>query len=394
MHPQRAQPPLESPGLPDQRVDGLPGLRRLHPVRERLPLRDPAGAGLQHLLRREVAPGPRGVDDRGRAVRPVAAGAWIRTLLRLPGRRHPPVLPRTGARQFADRTRDHTRAGLPPDPRPGGEGHRDDRRRQAGRAEQAVLPVLRTRCDAFTPPRAQGVGRPLRRQVRHRLGGLPPRGVRATEATRAGTPDGRTLRARSRCRGLGDAVGRRTTPLLADDGGVRRIPRAHRPLHRRTRAVPQRPWRVRQHGDHADLRQRFQRGGRARPGRSTRSGSSTTSPTPSRKGWPASTRSAARRCSTISPGAGRMRATPRSGAGSGRPTGAARPIRSSSPGRAASPRAANCARTTPTSSTWCRRCSTPCTSIRRRPSPASPSHRSKGSASRTPSTTMPRPQSI
>ena len=68
VHPQRAQPPLESPGLPHQRVDGLPGLRRLHPVRERLPLRNPSGTGLQHLLRRQVAPGPRGVDDRGRPV--------------------------------------------------------------------------------------------------------------------------------------------------------------------------------------------------------------------------------------------------------------------------------------------------------------------------------------
>ena len=105
--------------------------------------------------------------------------------------------------------------------------------------------------------------------------------------------------------------------------------------------------------------------------------------------WPASMKSAARRCSTISPGAGRMRATPRSGAGSGRPTGAGRPIRSSSPGHAGSSPGASCARSTPTSSTWCRRCWRLSTSMRRRPSPESRSHRSRGSASRTPSTTTP-----
>ena len=204
LHPQRAQPSLQPPGVPDQWVDGLPRLRWIYPVRERIPLRDPARTGLQHLLRREVAPGPRGDDDRGWTLRPLAAGAWIRALLRLFGRRYPPVLPRAGARQFADRTRDHARAGLPPDPRPGGEGDGDDRRRQAGRAEQAVLPVLRTGCDAFAPPRAQGVGRSLRRQVRQRLGGLPPRGVRPAEAAGPDSAGIRALRARPRRCGLGD----------------------------------------------------------------------------------------------------------------------------------------------------------------------------------------------
>ena len=46
-------------------------------------------------------------------------------------------------------------------------------------------------------------------------------------------------------------------------------------------------------------------------------------PDRSRKAWRASTKSAARSSSTTSPGAGRMPATPRSGAGSARPTAAA-----------------------------------------------------------------------
>lgn len=69
MHSQRAQPPLQSPGVSDQRVDGLPGLRWIHPLRERPPLRNPSGAGLQH------------VDDRGRPVRPLAYEAQMRIAL-------------------------------------------------------------------------------------------------------------------------------------------------------------------------------------------------------------------------------------------------------------------------------------------------------------------------
>ena len=64
LHSQRAQPSFEPPGLPHQRVHRISGLGRLHPVRERFPLRDSEGVGLQHLLRRKVASGARGNHDR------------------------------------------------------------------------------------------------------------------------------------------------------------------------------------------------------------------------------------------------------------------------------------------------------------------------------------------
>ena len=69
--------------------------------------------------------------------------------------------------------------------------------------------------------------------------------------------------ARSRRAGLGQAAGRRAAPLRADDGGLRRLPRAHRPLHRRADRVPQGARRIREHADHGDLGQRRQRRGRS-----------------------------------------------------------------------------------------------------------------------------------
>ena len=64
----------------------------------------------------------------------------------------------------------------------------------------------------------------------------------------------------------------------------------------------------------------------------------------------------ARSTSTTIRGAGHGRATRRFAAGSARPTAAARATRSSSNGRRGSRRGARFARSTGTSSTWCRRC--------------------------------------
>ena len=122
--------------------------------------------GLQHLLRRQVAPHARRGDLRRRPVRPLAARPRFRALLRLPGRRHPSVLSGTGPRQLPDRAGEDPRRGLPPHRRPGREGQGDDRRRQAGRAQQAVLPVLRHRCVPRPAPRPERVGGQVQGQVR------------------------------------------------------------------------------------------------------------------------------------------------------------------------------------------------------------------------------------
>ena len=49
VHADRAQPPLQRHGLHHRGLDGLPGLQRRHPVRERLPLGDAAAARLHHF---------------------------------------------------------------------------------------------------------------------------------------------------------------------------------------------------------------------------------------------------------------------------------------------------------------------------------------------------------
>ncbi len=48
VHPDRPQPSLERDVVHHRGLDGLPGRQRRDPVRERLPVRDPGAAGLQH----------------------------------------------------------------------------------------------------------------------------------------------------------------------------------------------------------------------------------------------------------------------------------------------------------------------------------------------------------
>ena len=134
VHPHRPQPPLESPGVPDQRFDGLPRLRRLHPVRERLPLRDPAAEGYNtycvgkwHLAPEETmsAAGP---YDRW----PLGRG-FERYYGFLGGDTHQyyPELVRDNSQTEPETTPER---GLPPDARSRREGQGDDRGRQAGGA--------------------------------------------------------------------------------------------------------------------------------------------------------------------------------------------------------------------------------------------------------------------
>ena len=63
------------------------------------------------------------------------------------------------------------------------QGEGDDRRFEAGRAEQAVLHVFLPGRDACAPSRAEGMGRQVQGQVRRRLGRLSRAGVRQAEET-------------------------------------------------------------------------------------------------------------------------------------------------------------------------------------------------------------------
>ena len=75
--------------------------------------RDPARAGLWHLLRRQVAPRAVGADLGSRSGRRLAAAARVRSVLRVPRRGDAPVLPRADVRQPSRRAAGASRGRLP-----------------------------------------------------------------------------------------------------------------------------------------------------------------------------------------------------------------------------------------------------------------------------------------
>ena len=72
---------------------GYPGYNGVIPFENGMLSEMLVGAWLQHLHGRQVAPDAEQPGDCGGPVRPLAAGARLRTLLRLPRRRHEPVVP-------------------------------------------------------------------------------------------------------------------------------------------------------------------------------------------------------------------------------------------------------------------------------------------------------------
>ena len=77
-------------------VHRVPRLQRHPALRQGHVERDAAAPRLQHVPRRQVAPVAARARDAGRALRPLAARTRVRAVLRLPGRRHQPVV--SGAR--------------------------------------------------------------------------------------------------------------------------------------------------------------------------------------------------------------------------------------------------------------------------------------------------------
>ena len=168
-------------------------------------------------------------ETAGRAVRPLAAGPRVRAVLRLPRRRHQPVVPRAGLRQPLGRAAGAARGRLPPERRPGRPGDRVHPGRPRQRAGQAVLPALLHRRRPRAAPRRRRSG---------------PTSTRAS-STPAGTSTARwSTSASSRWASSRPAPScPRTTPtsrvghaargcpegLRPDDGGLRRVRQLHRP---------------------------------------------------------------------------------------------------------------------------------------------------------------------
>ena len=206
---------------------------------------------------------PSNQETGGGPVRPLAARARLRTLLRLPRRRHQPVVSRPGLRQPPGRTAGDARRGLPPHRGPRRQVDRVHHRRQADRPRQAVLPAPLLRRHPRAAPRPQGVGRQVRRPVRRRLGRLPREDLRPPEGAGHRPGRRRALAPRSRRPRLGLALARRAPALQPHDGGLRRLPQPHRPPPRTAARLPERrSAQLDNTIDHGDLGQRRERRGR------------------------------------------------------------------------------------------------------------------------------------
>ena len=164
------------------------------------------------------------------------------------------------------------------------------------------------------------------------------------------------VRARSRRRRVGQPGRRREAPLRAHDGGVRRLPRAHRPPHRAAARLPREDGPARRHADHGRQRQRRQR--RGRPARLGQREPVLQQRPRDAGGRPRGDRRPGR-AEVLQPlpvglGLGRQHAVPPLEARD-LPRRRRRSVHRPLAGAASRPRA-RCATSTRTSSTWCRRC--------------------------------------
>ena len=191
LHPDRPQPPLQRRGVHHGARDRLSRLRRPHAVRERHAAGDAARARLQHVLPRQVALSPVRGEHAGRPVPSLAAGPWLRALLRLPRRRDQSVVSRPDPGQRFGAAAQVARGGLPP--------HRGSRRQgDQVRSWTRTSTRRRSPSSCTTPPAPRTL-----RTMSRRSG---PTGTRA-RSTRAGTP---TARRSSRTRRR--SASRRPTP--------------------------------------------------------------------------------------------------------------------------------------------------------------------------------------
>ena len=225
----RAQPSPERPREGGRPGHGLSGIQRRGSQGERLPVRDPAPAGLRHLRGGEVAPLPRRRDQHGRPAPQLAPGPGLRPLVRVPRRRDPPVRPHPLPRQSLDPATEVDRGGIPPERRPGRPGHRPTGRSPRRGRGPPVLPLSLHRRLPFAPPRTRLVDRALPRTVRQGLG--PVAGGDLRPPARVGSVGARDRDGPTAFMGAG--VGRPAARPAAGGGPVHGVLRRLLVLHRR-----------------------------------------------------------------------------------------------------------------------------------------------------------------
>ena len=184
-------------------------------------------------------------------------------------------------RQPSGRPASRPGGGLPPHRGHHRQGDRVHQGREGDRAGEAVLPLLRARCRARTPPRLQGVGRQVQGPVRRGLRGDAGRDARASEGARhrpcrhrdpsdqpdrhpgdAHRPRRDPVPAARRDAPVGLPLRRGASALRADGGGLRRLRLARRSPHRPAAGLPRGHGPAGEHDRHGRLGQRRVRRGR------------------------------------------------------------------------------------------------------------------------------------
>ena len=150
-------------------------------------------------------------------------------------------------RHGAGRARPHAGGGLPLHRGHDRPGHRLDPPAEGADARQAVLRLLRARRDPRPAPRAAGVVGQVQGQVRRRLGRAARADVRPAEGARRHPGRRRADRAAGGDPRLGRHARRPEAGARAPDGGLRRLPRAHRPPRRPADRRARRPRDPRRH---------------------------------------------------------------------------------------------------------------------------------------------------
>ena len=181
------------------------------------------------------------------SVRCVAVGRrGVRVVLRVHRWREQPVGSGAVRRYDTCRAAGHAGGGVSPDRGPGRPGDQLGASAEGADARQAVLRLLRAGRDARPAPRPQGVGRQVRGPVRRRVGRAARAHVRPTAGARGDPRRRRADRPACRDHGVGRHARRAEAGAGPRDGGVRRVPRAHRPPRRsadRRRRGPRDPRR-------------------------------------------------------------------------------------------------------------------------------------------------------
>ncbi len=201
--------------------------------------------------------------QRFRSLRPMAVGHGVPVLLRLHGRRDRPVAAVPVPRSLADLSVDRPER-LQPHHRHGGRGDQAHAQPQRGRAESAVLRLLRSRRKPLTASAEEGMDRQVQGQVRHGLGEAARADLRQPEALGRDPGECEAHAVAGRTSEVGFAFAAAEEALRTAGGGFCRVHRLHRLRDRSRHPGGPGHGQARQHAHHLHRRRQRHEPRRAR----------------------------------------------------------------------------------------------------------------------------------